>query len=785
MIRSPGCDIRCTFVYPTMRDASKASKREVTAVVEQPQDEIPQATMDHYKEAFASYDEGGKGTLSGNDVVRNALADCGIQLTLQEFVDEVLPLLPAGLLHTATGSGKKEVKGVSMKQFADIAVKAQPIAAAKADANNGFVLGVPLTRRATRKASRHDVIVRDQRSETAKVLEKLHDLREHLADGISALVQESVVKAATVASHDAGLSAGDPNGLDSTTNTDRNSQTQTAEQREEVLVQDCLAQLELMGVAMPPDELLQPVPLDSTATSSSLAISGTALATHLDALCAKFSAALAEQMEWVEAFSADDLLVSAEALAAGRKVEAPKSFNAAQHAQDLIELEDFQFVGGSAEPSARKQGSAAFRQRVKDFPYFMFPIDSVCSRLDALDELWEEYEKALRGKEFLLIPKCIDGRLCRLQDVPEHRLAFTHPCFSEEVPCPHRHRRLHMKCYSHVEDDNPDYEVKLKALQRRMGVVELTGMELGDAGAQCLAFVLHQDKHRDVKPLYQELHMSANHISPDGGVPLLEACQHLVHLDLSGNALGYKTVALIQGSAIGPALQTLLTKAEHLVSLNLSRNRLSDRDGRYIAEGLKTNTALKHLDLRKNDLGAKFGDDMASAISENRDLRELLLGWNRLESAGSAALLLEMKTSSTLELVDLSWTGISDEGAKAVAEMIAGSVALRVLSVAHNNIGPEGASSISNALKANKTLQSLDLGFNPIGTKAASELVKELKDNITLETIDLRCVKAGDEVAEEIKRLLKTREPKMQQQGLKMAVLFSTSLVGGGPQRRH
>lgn len=727
-----------------------------------------QTSIDHYQEAFSSYEvTAGCGAIPAQSIC-NALSDCGVVFSPQEYTDILLPHFPESCL-VARQQGVV-LTPLPFASFLELVRVAMPLVPTrKNEGDESEEGGIKQGRRSNRRMTRRES-VRDPRSRNARLLEKLQDLRERLADSLSDTAQAAVIDSSTVvAPQDAGSrsdSDAPPNAIEA-----------PPAGNEEDLVRTCLDQLELMGFDVSPQAVLQ-------CTDAEAVITAGGVASYMEVLVQTVTAALEADLEWVEAYSAEDLITATDDESL-RPKSAMWSLAAGDHdatrvAEALQELEDFTFSNAN-DYATRRQGAAAFRSRAKDFPFFMFPIDSVCGRLDALDDLQEQYESALRGHEFFLVPECVDGRACRLQDVPEHRLERSHPCFSSEVPCPHRHRALHMKCYSHPEDRDPEFDVRMKSLQRRVGVLELTGVELGDAGAQCIAHVLSQDRQRDGKPVYTELHMAGNHVSPGGGISVLSACLHLVHVDLSGNALGYKTVALMQTSAVGPALQALLAKSERLLSLNLSRNRLSDRDGRYIAEGLKTNTTLRHLDLRKNDLGATFGSDMAAALAENRDLRELLLGWNRLESSGSAALLQELKTSSTLELVDLSWTGISDEGARCVAEMIAGSMALRVLSVAHNNIGPDGTVLISKALSpGNKTLQSLDLSFNPIGTKAGCEIVKDLRDNTTLELIDLRCIKSGDEVAEEIKRLIKIREPKMAQQGLKMTVMFSTSMVGGG-----
>lgn len=714
--------------------------------------------VDPFKDAFNAY-EASRGTnaVSPHDL-RNAFAECGLIVSPIDFQDLWLPRIL-----TVVGKGS-----LSYRQFVDFARKVGSGGLERRNSTGMSDIDDLVARRNRAKLRKESNLLRgacnDQRSENSRKLDALRDIRERLADMMSSVAQ--------------GAS------LD----------TNSLETRQREVIQDAVVELESLGYTFVPvaaldatragaDPAAPPVPAPATPQSppSSELYTAPAVVNFIDQIAADLADAISNEVEFVEAYSADDITVDSKNLVIGRVLDTDEKmveFDAAKHQLALRELEEYTFSSDSA---FAKQGSAAFRQRTKDFPFFMFPIDSVCARLDALDALEEQYANAIAGHEFLLIPKCAEGRQCRLQDVPEHRLKVSHPCFSDVTPCPHRYRPLHMRCYSHPEDDNPDKEQKIKNLQKRLGILDLSGMEIGDAGAQCLAYVLQRDRQRQ-RPMYQELLIGGNHLSPGGAVVLLEYCANLVHVDLSGNNLGYKTVALVQASAIGPALQSLITRSDKLVTLNLSRNRLSDRDGRYITEGLKTNSTLRSLDLRKNELGMTFGADMAAALADNRDLRDLFVGWNRLESVGSMTLLAEMKTSSTLEEVDLSWTGISDDGAKALAEMIAGSMSLKHLSISQNNIGPDGAAAISKALVSNKSLQYLDMSFNPLGTKAANDFVKDLKDNVTLEHLDLRCVKAGDEVLNEIKRIVKLREPRMQQAGLKMTLLFSTSVVGGAPK---
>ena len=452
----------------------------------------------------------------------------------------------------------------------------------------------------------------------------------------------------------------------------------------------------------------------------------------------------------------------------------------------LDDLSNFSFE--VARGDDQQVGSDAFRAAAKKFPYFMFPIGSVCAVIDALEKVHDTYEKALEGREFLVRPRCKDGARCRLLGVLQHQLALSHPCYSDVIPCPHRHRPMHMACYHHDEDENPSAQATLLELQRQLGVLDLSGLEMGDTGAKCLAHVLSRDlalrgreKHR-----IKHLKLSGNQISPEGAAALFEHCSHLLSLDMSNNGLGYKGNVLT-GSAVGPALQRLLAAPDAaLLSLNLSRNRLSDRDAKYLTEALKDNTTLTDLDVQKNEFGALFGAHMASALQENRELKCLSVGWNRLEGSGTATLLAEVCKSSTIEFLDLSWTGVSNEGAALLADFVAGSQLLRHLALAHNSItgeglttakGPESQKTLAKAIQTSKTLTYLDVSFNSLGTKAARDFLRDLQENLVLEHLDVRCVKAADDVASEAVRnyvRVRAAPPSLKP----VTVLFGSSVTG-------
>jgi hypothetical protein len=426
------------------------------------------------------------------------------------------------------------------------------------------------------------------------------------------------------------------------------------------------------------------------------------------------------------------------------------------------------------EASLLLQGSAAFRYFVRyKLHYNVGTVEPICDQLDMCDEMASCYTDTAGKNEFLLKPQCADGRNCKIRHNLAHKAQFTHPCYCE-VPqagesgesaivghCVHMQHRAHMQCYRHgATDSHKSAESRMQEISKRMGLVDVSGCESADRGAQALAFVLQKDaaraKHAGTARAYTSLVMPHNQITPVGGIPLMEACTELVVLDLACNSLGSRS-SLLAGHGVGGAIYHLLTRSERLTTLDLSSNDLSDSDGRFIADGIRSNAVLRRINLRNNGFGPAFGEEMAGAIADNRELKEIFLGYNRLEAAGTKKLAEELSQVSTLEVIDLSWTGLKDSATEHLGLMIEGNMVLTSLVLSHNSISSKGAGVLSKAVLTNKTLLRLDLSFNPLGDAGVLELMRDLVDNTTLVFLDLRCVKADEAVSKQINLTMSER----------------------------
>ena len=64
--------------------------------------------------------------------------------------------------------------------------------------------------------------------------------------------------------------------------------------------------------------------------------------------------------------------------------------------------------------------------------------------------------------------------------------------------------------------------------------------------------------------------------------------------------------------------------------IDLSKNRLADRDVSSLAAMLRENDSLEELDLSHNGFSVKYGNVLRPALAENPSLTKLDLSWNKI-----------------------------------------------------------------------------------------------------------------------------------------------------------
>ncbi|KAM6224450.1 NACHT, LRR and PYD domains-containing protein 12 [Rhynchocyon petersi] len=201
----------------------------------------------------------------------------------------------------------------------------------------------------------------------------------------------------------------------------------------------------------------------------------------------------------------------------------------------------------------------------------------------------------------------------------------------------------------------------------------------------------------------------------------LMAKETLIRMDLSGNRLGLSGMkVLCQGlrhpkcrlqviqlrkcqleAGVCQEMASVLSSNQHLLELDLTGNALEDLGLKLLCQGLKEPTCrLQTLWLKICRLTAVGCDHLAAALSVNENLRELDLSLNDLGDPG----------------VLLLCKGLSHPRSK-----------LQTLRLGICRLGSAACEGISALLQANHHLRELDLSFNDLGDPGMQLLCEGLR----------------------------------------------------------
>ena len=283
------------------------------------------------------------------------------------------------------------------------------------------------------------------------------------------------------------------------------------------------------------------------------------------------------------------------------------------------------------------------------------------------------------------------------------------------------------------DDGIGQYVNELKeALQMNTTLISMKLCNINNNGAVNIAKAIQMNttlhtldmSHNEISKLY----LPTNTITGEGAKVVAEAIQvntTLETLDLSFNRL----------SDDGASFISDILKSLH--QLNMSRNDISSKGAKVIAEAIRLNTTLEKLDLSFN----KLSDDGATFISDglktNKSLQELKISRNDISSKGAKVIAEAIRLNTTLEKLDLSFNKLSDDGASFISDGLKTNKSLQELKMSKNNITSEGAKMIAEALQLNTTLKQLDLSINKIFDDRATAISNVLKSNITLQELNI------------------------------------------------
>ncbi|KAI9093028.1 hypothetical protein DFS34DRAFT_269442 [Phlyctochytrium arcticum] len=251
---------------------------------------------------------------------------------------------------------------------------------------------------------------------------------------------------------------------------------------------------------------------------------------------------------------------------------------------------------------------------------------------------------------------------------------------------------------------------------------------LGAKGAQALALVLEQPSST-----LKVLDLTQNYVE-EGGVFLGRALQMnrmLVHLDLSGNRLGF------EGSH---EIAEMLHFNGTLKDLILKDNKLSDREAGLFGEGLRQNSVLQVLDLSHNDIGDLGAIALGAGLASNDALKELNLGWNKIRHKGMAGMFGAIKDNLFLTTLNLESNGIGDNGAPVAAYLIKNNI-IQNLNIRRTRCSDAAMVIIGKGVEGNYSLRELDASDNPWSDAGAQALFKGILNASSLRKVYIRNIK--------------------------------------------
>ncbi|KAK3593534.1 hypothetical protein CHS0354_018613 [Potamilus streckersoni] len=203
----------------------------------------------------------------------------------------------------------------------------------------------------------------------------------------------------------------------------------------------------------------------------------------------------------------------------------------------------------------------------------------------------------------------------------------------------------------------------------------------------------------------------------------------LTKFELGGNKLGVREITY--------AL-SVVSVHKALVNLVLEKCDVNGQVLKCLADFMKTNDTLQVLDLSDNKVNDRDAEHIAAIIQSNESIHELILRRNDIgdgaEIIGNA-----LSHNDTIATIDLSWNNIRSKGAIGLCHGLMKNTGLKILIAAWNGFGCDGCAALAHCLIHNTTLTTVDLTCNRIHPPALFELVKGLEKNKTLVTLKLGC----------------------------------------------
>ena len=166
------------------------------------------------------------------------------------------------------------------------------------------------------------------------------------------------------------------------------------------------------------------------------------------------------------------------------------------------------------------------------------------------------------------------------------------------------------------------------------------------------------------------------------------------------------------------AMSKVIAISTSLITLDLSRNDLSDTAGNHLAKILHSNTSIIKLDLGGNRLGPKSAIALGDGLMVNTTMTSLNLEGNPLTGEFAQ------------EHGEVSVRGHADySGVQSLAKSLASNSTLTYLNMWRTGLGHAGGDALAKSMVSNQTLVMLDIGCNNVGVMDLEGIMDCLDNN--------------------------------------------------------
>lgn len=209
------------------------------------------------------------------------------------------------------------------------------------------------------------------------------------------------------------------------------------------------------------------------------------------------------------------------------------------------------------------------------------------------------------------------------------------------------------------------------------------------------------------------------------------------------------------------ALAQAVERAETLVALRLSGNRLDDEKVRMVASGLADNVSVTRLELARNGFGCRGAVSVAKLLGARSVISYLDLTDNRVRGEGAAALADALRRNDSLLLLTLRRNRLGDEGGEALFDALAfasetKTTSVQQLDVGACELGPRSARALAALVERDDALLRVSVAGNfGMGEDpdAGDRLAEAMRKNRTLRELDVRACGFDEETVAAIEEM--------------------------------